>query len=201
MLDPDVDILSRLIKGEPNGERLSDKELLHNCIFLLNAGHETTTNLIANALVSLSEWREEREKLIFAPGLIDTAINEFLRFESSNQLGNRRAVRESEIGGIEIPAGTLITLCIGAANRDPEKFENPDVLDISRKPNQHLAFGSGPHICLGNSLARLEGRIAIGRFIERLPNYDLAGVPQRSRRVRFRGYTRVDCRGRTSASD
>ncbi len=191
ILDPEFDILTRLIKGEPNGERLSEQALLHNCIFLLNAGHETTTNLITNALVSLSEWPEEKEKLISAPDLIDTAINEFLRFESSNQLGNRRAVRDSGIGGIEILAGTPVTLCIGAANRDPERFENPDVLDISRKPNQHLAFGSGPHACLGNNLARLEGRIAIARFVERLPNYELAGLPQRSGRVRFRGYTRV----------
>ncbi len=190
-LDPEIDLLSRLIRGEPNGQQLDEKTLLHNCIFLLNAGHETTTNLIANALVSLCEWQDQRERLISAPECIGTAINEFLRFESPNQLGNRMAVQDCEIGGAEICVGTPVTLCIGAANRDPAKFESPDILDISRTPNRHLAFGSGPHICLGNNLAHIEARIAIGRFVERLPNYGLCGVPQRTGRVRFRGFSYV----------
>jgi hypothetical protein len=117
--DPNADVLTRLIMGEADGERLTERELLHNCIFLLNAGHETTTNLIGNGLEALLRFPEERARLVADPGLIGTAVEEFLRFESSNQLGNRRAAADTEIGGVTVPAGTLITLCIGAANRDP----------------------------------------------------------------------------------
>ena len=189
--DPDVDVLSRLIVGEANGDGLRELELLHNCIFLLNAGHETTTNLIGNGLMAMLAWPGERARLTAQPELIDSAVDEFLRFESSNQLGNRRALQATEIGGIAIPAGTLITLGIGAANRDPGKFDDPDQLDIRRNPNRHLAFGSGPHLCLGHSLARLEGRIAIGRFVARFPNYEPGGEAIRGGRVRFRGYSRA----------
>lgn len=189
--DPDVDVLSRLIVGEANGDKLSELELLHNCIFLLNAGHETTTNLIGNGLMALLAWPEERARLTAQPELIDSAIDEFLRFESSNQFGNRRALQATEIGGIAIPAGTLITLGIGAANRDPGKFADPDRLDIDRQPNRHLAFGSGPHLCLGHILARLEGRIAIGRFVARFPKYEPGSEAIRGGRVRFRGFSRA----------
>ena len=186
--DPDVDVLSRLILGEADGERLGERELLQNCIFLLNAGHETTTNLIGNGLMALLEWPDQRARLVADPGLIGTAVDEFLRFESSNQLGNRRAVADVDLGGVAIAAGTLVTLCIGAANRDPDRFADPDRLDIARTPNRHLAFGSGPHLCLGLHLARLEGQIAIGRFVRRFPYYRSTAAPSRSGRVRFRGY-------------
>jgi cytochrome P450 len=189
--DPDDDVLSRLIIGEANGDRLSELELLHNCIFLLNAGHETTTNLIGNGLMALLAWPGERARLTAEPELIESAVDEVLRFESSNQLGNRRALQATEISGIAIPAGTLITLGIGAANRDPGKFADPDKLDIGRYPNRQLAFGSGPHLCLGHGLARLEGRIAIGRFVARFPNYESGGEAVRGGRVRFRGYSRA----------
>lgn len=186
--DPASDVLTRLIEGEAGGDRLSDAELLQNCIFILNAGHETTTNLIGNGLYALLEWPQERARLIADPTLIDTAVEEFLRFESSNQFGNRRVVRDAEIGGQAMPPGALITLCIGAANRDPAQFPDPDVLDVSRHPNRHLAFGGGPHLCAGLSLARLEGRVAIGRFLQRFPGYGLSGEPQRGGRARFRGF-------------
>lgn len=189
--DPDVDVLSRLIVGGPGGDSLSELELLHNCIFLLNAGHETTSNLIGNGLMTLLEWPEERARLVAQPELIDTAVDEFLRFESSNQLGNRRALQATEIGGTAIPAGTLITLGIGAANRDPAKFPDPDRLDLGRSPNRHLAFGSGPHLCLGHNLARLEGSIAIGRFVGRFPDYEPVGEAVRGGRIRFRGYSKA----------
>jgi cytochrome P450 len=189
--DPDKDVLTRLIQGEADGERLTETELLQNCIFILNAGHETTTNLIGNSLVSLCEWPGERRRLIESPKLIDTAIEEFLRFESSNQLGNRSATRAVEIGGIDMPAGTLITIGIGAANRDPAEFDDPTRLDVSRTPNRHLAFGSGAHRCVGLPLARLEGKIAISRFLERFPDYQLSGLPVRGKRARFRGHTSI----------
>jgi cytochrome P450 len=191
--DPERDVLTRLIQGEADGERLTEKELLHNCIFLLNAGHETTTNLIANALHALLHWPQEKARLTARPELIRTAVEEFLRFESSNQLGNRITTRAVEVGGVPLPAATQITLCIGAANRDPEQFPDPDRLDLARQPNRHLAFGSGPHQCAGMHLARLEGRIAIGRFLARFPRYAPDGAPTRGGRARFRGFLSIPC--------
>lgn len=187
--DAERDVLTRLIDGESNGERLSEIELLQNCIFILNAGHETTTNLIGNGLELLLRFPEQRQRLIDEPALIKPAVEEFLRFESSNQLGNRRVTQETEIDGTAIPQGTLITLCIGAANRDPDVFAQPERLDIARSPNRHLAFASGAHACVGLTLARLEGRISIGRFLARFPNFAAAGPAHRARRVRFRGFT------------
>ncbi|HEU0081279.1 MAG TPA: cytochrome P450, partial [Bradyrhizobium sp.] len=191
--NPERDVLTRLIQGEDNGERLSANELLHNCIFLLNAGHETTTNLIGNGLVALSEHPDQKTRLIDNPSLIRTAVEEFLRYESSNQLGNRMTTDTVEIGGVTMPAGTPVTLCIGAANRDPSQFIDPEALDIARTPNRHLAFATGAHQCAGMALARLEGAIAIGRFLARFPGYALSGPPVRGGRVRFRGFLRVPC--------
>jgi cytochrome P450 len=191
--NPDHDVLTRLIQGENNGERLTEKELLHNCIFLLNAGHETTTNLIGNGLVTLSNHAGEKRRLIEDPSLIKTAVEEMLRFESSNQLGNRMTVEPCELGGIAMPAGTGVTLCIGAANRDPAQFADPERFDVGRTPNRHLAFGTGAHQCAGMALARLEGADAISRFLARFPNYALSGAPVRGGRVRFRGFLSVPC--------
>jgi len=191
--DPSRDVLTRLIEGEENGERLTEKELLQNCIFLLNAGHETTTNLIGNGLVALGAYPAEKKRLIENPDLIKTAVEEMLRFESSNQLGNRMTVEPIELGGIAMPPGTPVTLCIGAANRDPQQFADPENLDVGRTPNRHLAFGTGAHQCAGMALARLEGAIAISRFLARFPKYELNGEPVRGGRVRFRGFLRVPC--------
>ncbi len=206
--DPQHDVLTRLIQGEGDLQ-LSEAELLQNCVFILNAGHETTTNLIGNALVLMQEWPRERSKLlsklehtvnvlIEQNADLSLEVDEFLRFESSNQLSNRRAVRTCTVGGVELPAGSLLTLCIGAANRDPAVFENPNQLDLTRgdttqgkPPNRHLAFGFGVHQCAGLSLARLEGEITIGRFLRRFPNYRLTELPQRGMRARFRGFLRV----------
>ena len=188
--DADHDVLTRLIAGETaDGAKLSEVELLHNCIFILNAGHETTTNLIGNGLELLLRYPDQKQRLIDDPALIRTAIEEFLRFESSNQLGNRGVAVDTEIAGVPLPKGSLVTLCIGAANRDPAQFAAPDQLDIARAPNRHLAFASGAHVCAGLNLARMEGRVAIGRFIARFPNFEMAGIPLRARRVRFRGFT------------
>ncbi|MFT4066832.1 cytochrome P450 [Paraburkholderia sp.] len=189
--DPQHDVLTRLIQGEGPDEQLSEAELLQNCIFILNAGHETTTNLIGNGLVTLTEWPEQRDALLREPALIGTAVEECLRFESSNQLGNRMTTVDTEIDGVAVARGTPVTLCIGAANRDPEQFAEPDRFDIRRDPNRHLAFGFGIHQCAGLSLARLEARIAIGRFVQRFPAYRLDGEPTRGGRVRFRGFAAV----------
>jgi len=208
--DPEHDVLTRLIQGEKEdgndsdkgndkgNDTLSEVELLHNCVFLLNAGHETTTNLIGNALISLQEWPAQREQLkseLQAAAsaeerdqIMGLAVDEFLRFESSNQLGNRRALQATQVNGVDLPAGALVTLCIGAANRDPAVYENPEQLDLRRTGNKHLAFGFGVHQCAGLSLARLEGRVAIGRFLQRFPDYQLTQAPVRGGRARFRGF-------------
>jgi cytochrome P450 len=191
--NPERDVLTRLIQGEDNGERLTSKELLHNCIFLLNAGHETTTNLIGNGLVALSAHPAQKQRLIEHPDMIKTAVEEILRYESSNQLGNRMTTEPVELGGITLVAGTPVTLCIGAANRDDKQFADPDHLDVGRNPNRHLAFGTGAHQCAGMALARLEGAIAISRFLKRFPGYALNGAPVRGGRVRFRGFLSVPC--------
>jgi cytochrome P450 len=191
--NPERDVLTRLIQGEANGERLTETELLHNCIFLLNAGHETTTNLIGNGLVALAEHPAEKRRLIEHPDLIKTAVEEVLRYESSNQLGNRMTTERVELGGIALASGTPVTLCIGAANRDPAHFGDPERFDIARAPDRHLAFATGAHQCAGMALARLEGAIAMSRFLKRFPNYALNGTPLRGGRVRFRGFLSVPC--------
>jgi cytochrome P450 len=188
--DAEVDVLTRLIEGE-GGEKLASAELLHNCIFLLNAGHETTTNLIGNGLACLVDWPEQKARLLAEPGLVRLAVEEFLRFESSNQLGNRITTVATEIGGVALAPRTQVTLGIGSANRDPEQFAEPERLDVGRTPNRHVAFGSGIHQCVGMGLARLEGRVAIGRFLARFPNYRLAAPAVRARRARFRGHVRL----------
>ncbi len=189
--DPARDVLTRLLEHAEDGSRLTETELLQNCIFILNAGHETTTNLIGNGLQLLIEWPAQRRSLLQSPDLIKTAVEEFLRFESSNQLGNRRTTVDTQLGGISVPAGTLLNLCIGAANRDPAQFEDPDELRLDRRPNRHLAFGSGPHLCLGVNLARLEAKVAISRFLDRFPHYRPTAPPVRGGRARFRGFLAI----------
>jgi cytochrome P450 len=180
------EILSALLAAEDAGDRLTEIELLHQCIFLLNAGHETTTNLIANAVAALLEHPHQWARLRTHPALLPGAVEEFLRYQSPNQLGNRRVVAEVEVGGVRMPEGTLVTLGIGAANRDPAQFPDPDRLDLGRAPNRHLAFITGIHACAGMWLARMEGRVAIGRLVERFERLRAASPPVRAPRARFR---------------
>ena len=191
--DPEVDVLTRLLQGDSEGA-LSESELLHNCIFLLNAGHETTTNLIGNGLHTLLRHRDQLDRLVAEPALIGTAVEELLRFESPLQLNNRLSTAPLSFSGQDLPAGTFITLAIGAANRDPAAFAEPDTLDIARKPNNHLAFGQGAHACSGMNVARLEARIAIGALLARYPRIAAAGSAERDRRVRFRGLKHLPVR-------
>ncbi len=190
----DSDLISCLLHDAYDGQKLSGAELVHNCIFLLNAGHETTTNLIGNGLVALAGHPHQRDRLIADPDLIKSAVDEFLRYESPNQLGNRITTQFSQLGGVDLPAGTQITLCIGAANRDPVQFEAPDTLDIGRSPNRHLAFASGIHQCVGMSVARLEAATAISALVRRFPVYTVSSAPTRGGRVRFRGYLKIPCK-------
>lgn len=188
-----TDILSILIASHDRGE-LSESELLHNCIFLLNAGHETTTNLIANGITELLRHPDQLDTLKRSPELIKTAVEEILRYQSPNQLGNREVTEDMEISGVTLPAGSTLTICIGAANRDPDKFEDPETFDIERQPNPHLAFATGIHTCLGMTLARLEGQIAVPALFARYPELELAGTPRYQRRSRFRGFISLPAR-------
>ena len=199
--DP-AEILSKLIDASDfavhgDGDRLSKLELIHNCIFLLNAGHETTTNLIGNAVDLLIRHPGAMSELRNHPEAMDTAVEEFLRMESSNQLGNRRAIRDTVLGGVDIAAGSYVHICIGAANRDPDQFPDPDRLDIRRQPNRHLAFGTGIHACAGMSLARMEAQVAIGRLLQRFTHVEPIAAPVRGGRARFRGFTSYPVRLRT----
>ena len=186
--DYESDVLTRLIQGEKGGEQLTEPELLHNCIFMLNAGHETTTNLIGNGTWLLLTHPQEFVRLRANPGLVPAAVEEMLRYEGSIQLNNRQLGAPMEIGGKVLPKGTFITIGIGAANRDPAQFPDAERFDVGRKPNRHIAFGQGDHACAGMNVARLEARVAIGRLVARFPKLALAGVPERDRRVRFRGF-------------
>ncbi|MGJ8546976.1 MAG: cytochrome P450 [Sulfitobacter sp.] len=185
--DAETDVLTRLINGDDSG-KLTEIELIQNCIFILNAGHETTTNLIGNGLAMLHDHPEQKARLLADWGLIDTAVEEVLRLRSPNQFGNRETTADVTLRGVDIPAGSNLHLCIGAANRDPEVFENPEVFDITRKPNRHLAFAGGPHVCVGLTLARMEGRIAIERFLRRYPAYEIGAARVSGGRIRFHGY-------------
>lgn len=187
--DPESDVLTRLIQGDKTGQ-LSEAELYQNCIFILNAGHETTTNLIGNGLWLLDQHPDVRAQIIADPSLMPTAVDEILRLESPNQFGNRLTTEDVEFHGHTIPAGTDIHLCIGAANRDGDAFADPGRFDPARRPNKHLAFGGGAHTCVGLTLARMEGTVALSRFLARFPDYHMTGST-RSPRIRFRGFSRL----------
>jgi cytochrome P450 len=189
----DNDVLATLVALHDRGE-ISELELLHNCIFLLNAGHETTTNLIGNALYCLLEHPASLERVRARPVLLKNAIEEVLRFQSPNQLGNREVCANVTIGGVDFAPGDQITLCIGAANRDPAVFAEPERFDIDRSPNPHLAFGAGIHACAGMALARIEGKVAIGALLERFASIALAGAPVLRKRLRFRGFEALPVR-------
>ena len=179
-----TDLLSRLLQEA----ELTESELLQNCVFLLNAGHETTTNLIGSGLYLLLNHPESAERLRSEPSLVGTAIEECLRLESPNQLGNRLVSQRVTIGGVVLEPDTYLTLCIGAANRDADEFPDPERFDIARRPNRHLAFAAGAHACAGMGVARLEAQIALLRTVQRLPRLQLAGGATRAKRARFRGF-------------
>lgn len=187
--DPETDVLTRLIAADGEAA-LSGEELVQNCIFILNAGHETTTNLIGNGVALLDRHPRVKAGIRTDPDQVPGLVEEVLRLESPNQLGNRLTTEPVEIGGMAIPANTDIHLAIGAANRDGAVFERPDHPDPARRPNRHLAFGGGPHTCVGLSLARMEGRIALSRFLARFPDYRITEA-ERSPRLRFRGFSRL----------
>ena len=194
--NPESDVLTRLIAGERDGERLTEKELYHNCIFLLNAGHETTTNLIGNGMWLLLSHPAQMARLRSEPALIGSSIEEMLRYEGPIQLNNRRLTAPTQVGATDLPAGTFITIAIGAANRDPAQFAEPERFDVARDPNRHVAFGQGAHACAGMNVARMEARIAFAQLLARFADVQLAAEPVRDRRIRFRGFRSLPVRVR-----
>jgi cytochrome P450 len=194
--NPESDVLTRLIQGEREGERLTENELHHNCIFMLNAGHETTTNLIGNGTWLLLNHPDQMARLRGQPALVNSAIEEMLRYEGPIQLNNRRLVAPIDLAGKALAAGTFITIAIGGANRDPAQFPQAERFDVGRNPNRHVAFGQGAHACAGMNVARMEARIAFTRLLARFPVIEPAGDPVRDRRIRFRGFRSLPVRVR-----
>lgn len=181
------DLISAMVQVEEVGDRLTTDELLAMVFLLLVAGHETTVNLIASGTLALLEHPDQQRRLREDPSLTQTAIEELLRFVSPVEVATERYAREDmEIAGTRVRRGELVLGVLGSANRDEQQFVNPDVLDLAREPNPHLAFGQGPHYCLGSPLARLEGQIAVATLLRRCPNLRL-DVPSASLRWR-RGF-------------
>ena len=178
------EILSLLIEAE--GLELSETELLHQCIFMLNAGHETSTNMLSHGLNELINHGDQFELLQKEPKRIDTAIDEILRFQPPIQINNRRCLETTMLEDVTIPEGTPVHMIIAGANRDPSQFFEPEIFDISRSPNRHLSFGLGIHICAGINLARLEAKVAFLRLMSSFKEINLLKKPNIARRIRFR---------------
>ena len=173
---PRDDILSALAHAEDGGERLSEREMLNLLRLLLIAGNETTTNLIGNGMLALLASPDQLARLRSDPGLVPMAVDELLRFDSPIQMTLRRVRADAAVNGVEVRPGDNIAVLLGAANRDPDVFEEPDRLDVGRAPCPHLSLGRGIHHCLGASLARLEGQIAFEMLLERFARIELIGA-------------------------
>jgi len=172
--DPRSDLVSELIAAEDEGEKLTEEELRATLILLLVAGHETTMNLIGNGLYALLRNREQMQRLIEDPTLSKTAVEELLRFDGPVHLTARTAKEPVEVAGVQLDEGDMCVVVLGAANRDPGQFPDPDRLDITRHPNRHIAFSAGGHFCVGATLARVEGQIALETLLHRFPKTALA---------------------------
>jgi pimeloyl-[acyl-carrier protein] synthase len=189
---PRDDLLSLLIAAEAQGDRLTEGELLITCNLLFVAGHETTVNLIGNGVLALLNHPRELAKLRADPALLPVAVEELLRYDSPVQRTGRMTNTDVELGGRKIEKGSLVVTAIGAANRDPAHFPDPDRLDVTRRDNRHVAFGLGIHFCLGAPLARLEGQIAIGTLLRRMPGLRLAtSTPEWRESSTLRGLKRL----------
>jgi len=186
---PQDDLLSLLIAAEEAGDKLSEGELLATCILLVIAGHETTVNLIGNGTLALLRHPDQLGRLREDPALIHSAVEELLRYDSPVQRTARITNTDVEVDGRAIAKGSMVVAAIGAANRDPAHFPEPDRLDIARRDNRHVAFGFGIHFCLGAPLARVEGQIALGTLLRRMPGMALTGTPAWRASSTLRGLT------------
>ena len=182
----DTEVLSVLADAEADGEYLTEIELLHQCIFMLNAGHETSTNMITHGIHEMLCNPDQISLLLQDPSLIEPMVEEVLRYQAPIQINNRRATSDQILSGVTIPADTTVHMMINAANRDPAQFPDPDCFDITRRPNRHFSFGLGIHICAGNALARVEAQVAFQRLFHRFPKLALTSPAVVAPRLRFR---------------
>jgi pimeloyl-[acyl-carrier protein] synthase len=190
--NPGNDLVSQLIEAEEKDDRMNPEELLGMCLLLLVAGHETTTNLIGNGFYNLLKHGDKFNELRADRSFMQTAIEEMLRFESPVQRMGRLAVEELTLSGVKIEKGSMVAGVIGSANRDPEFFHEPEILDLKREKNQHLAFGKGIHFCLGAPLARLETSIAFNGLLDSFPQARLHGAVEWERNTVMRGLKRLE---------
>jgi cytochrome P450 len=184
---PRDDLVSALVAVEEQGEVLSESELFSACALLLGAGHQTTTNLLGNALLAVLQHPEQRSRLQRHPLLMGSAVDEFLRYDAPVQVTARRALEPLELDGRRISEGDFVALLLGAANRDPAQFRDPDSLELDRTPNRHLGFGAGIHQCLGIHLARTEVQMALSTFLRRFPAFKQIREAERNLGVVSRG--------------
>jgi len=171
---PQHDLLSGLLAAEEQGDKLSQDEVIAMCLLLFIAGHETTVNLIGNGTLALLRHPDQMKKLRAEPALIGNAVEELLRYDSPVQRTARISTTDVELAGQQFPKGTMVITALGAANRDPAQFADPDRLDVTRKDPRHISFGFGIHFCLGAPLARVEGQLALGTLLRRMPRLALA---------------------------
>lgn len=188
------DLMTRLLRVERGGDRLSDLEVVAMCTALVFGGHETTVNLVANGTLALLRHPRELERLRGEPALLPTAVEELLRWDSPPQFVSRVVTETTQLGGATLHAGDTALVGIGSANRDPAAFADPDRLDVGRTPNPHVAFGLGTHFCPGAQLSRLEARAAIGALVARFPDLRLAGEPAWRPTFILRGLERLPVR-------
>lgn len=181
-----AEILTALADAEADGQKLTEIELLHQCIFMLNAGHETSTNMLSHGVHEMLRYPDQITRLNADPALIEPMVEEVLRYQAPIQINNRRSLQDTEVGDTPFPAGSTVHLLVASANRDPAQFPDPDRFDIGRRPNRHLSFALGIHICAGNALARLEAAIAFRKLFARFPDMTLKGPAKIANRLRFR---------------
>jgi cytochrome P450 len=190
-VDPREDLVSHLAAVEDGGERLSADEMVASAILLLNAGHEASVNAFGNGMVALLRHPEQLARLRTDRTLVPTAVEEMIRYDAPLQLFERTAKEDVEVAGVQVPAGGRVAALLGAANRDPAQFPDPDTFDVGREPNQHVGFGAGLHHCLGAPLARMELQISLPALLDRFPSLELAAEPVRRPTFVLRGYESV----------
>jgi pimeloyl-[acyl-carrier protein] synthase len=187
-VEPGEDLLSAFLNVEDEGAQLTDDEIKSTVMLLFGAGHETTVNLIGNGLLAMLRQRDQWDRLCADPSLVKSAVEEALRFDSPVQMTARNATCDLELDGLELKQGQQVIALLGAANRDPAQFPEPDRMDIGRTENRHVAFGGGIHLCMGAPLARLEAQVAFAALAQRLPALDLVtNQPPRKETVTLRG--------------
>jgi cytochrome P450 len=174
---PREDLLSAMVAAEGEGTRLSETELFSNVVGMINAAHETTANLIGNTVLNLLRNPDQWQKLQREPSMCENTIEEGLRYDAPIQMLGRRTIADVELHGVTIPKGQQVALILGAANRDPDQFTDPNRFDITRSDIKHVAFGGGPHFCLGAALGRLEGQMALATLVKRFPSLRLTDKP------------------------